>query len=159
MKYTKFYFLGFILFWYSCASKETKFSIYKYSLEARVAENFILNTREKDSLMLYEYTTAKDSVLPNTYSYLADKEMLKFKSRTFVSTGMKYRFDNYVFIIYQEKTVQDTAVTLVFNKDYGLFASLGFGENFIFTKEEMLPKIEEYNFKRLFRSLNSVRTE
>jgi hypothetical protein len=61
--------------------------------------------------------------------------------------------------MYQEKAPEGTVVTLVFNEEYGLLASLGFGQNFIFSKEEMAPKIEEYNFKRLFRSLNNIKTE
>ncbi|MFL3660571.1 MAG: hypothetical protein ACI6PN_02355 [Polaribacter sp.] len=156
MKYVYFYYLGLTLLLFSCTSKETDVAVFKYSLEGVAVESYLLNTAGNDSLMLFSYQNLKDSIPFSDVSYAYHTQELRFRGSTFSSTGTEYEFENLVFTMYQEKTSNANLVTLVFNENYGLLASLGFGENFIFSKELMIPKIKEYNFKRLFRSLNNI---
>lgn len=159
MRYVHFYCLGIALLLLSCAGREVDVPVFKYSLETSNVANYILNTQSTDSLLLFDYAGLKDSVAPYEINYVSDNHVLISKGRTFSSTGVKYDFENLVFTMYQEKTPNGNLVTLVFNEKYGLLASLGFGENFIFSKELMIPKIKEYNFKRIFRSINNIRIE
>ena len=156
MKYVHFYYLGLTLLLLSCTSKEIDVAVFKYSLEGVAVESNLLNTVRNDSLMLFSYQNLKDSIPFNNVSYAYHTQELSYRGSTFSSTGTEYEFENLVFTMYQEKTSNANLITLVFNENYGLLASLGFGENFIFSKELMIPKIKEYNFKRLFRSLNNI---
>lgn len=159
MKYVHFYYLGLTLLMFSCANKKNDVALFKYSLETSTVETYLLNTENNDSLMLFRYQNLKDSIPNSRVSYAYSNQELRSRGRTFLSTGTQYEFENLVFTIYQEKTSNANLITLVFNEKYGLLASLGFGKHFIFSKEPMIPKIKEYNFKRIFRSLNNIRIE
>jgi hypothetical protein len=159
MKYIHFYFLVILLVLNSCGSKEENTLIFKYALETNITEKYLLNTKKNDSVVYFEYRNLNDTTPLFDFNYIPDKEQLIIKSKTFSYTNENYNLDNLKFKIFQIKESNMVIRTLVFNENYGLLASVAFGENFIFSKDSITPKIKELTFKKIFRSINNLRIE
>jgi hypothetical protein len=159
MKHIHFYFLALLFLLYSCSSKEKNTLIFKYALETNKTEKYILNIQKKDASYLFEYRNLNDTILLFDFNYIKDKEQLILKSETFLSTAENYDSDSFKFKIFQIKDSTASIRTLVFNENYGLLASLGFGENFIFSKDSIAPRTKELTFKKIFRSINNLRVD
>jgi hypothetical protein len=159
MKYRYFYFLALILLLSSCNNNEENILIFKYALETNKVEKYILNTQKNDSILYFEYRNLKDTLPLYDLNYIVAKEQLKFKSKTFLGTQENYNSDSFIFKIFQIKEPNASSLTLVFNENYGLLASVGYGENFIFSKDAITPKIKELTFKKIFRSINNLKVE
>jgi hypothetical protein len=159
MKYIHFYFLVILLVLNSCGSKEENTLIFKYALETNITEKYLLNTKKNDSVVYFEYRNLNDTTPLFDFNYIPDKEQLIIKSKTFSYTNENYNLDNLKFKIFQIKESNMGIRTLVFNENYGLLASVAFGENFIFSKDSITPKIKELTFKKIFRSINNLRIE
>ena len=159
MKYIHLYFLGLLLVLNSCGSKEENILIFKYALENTEMEKYILNTKKNDSLVHFEYRNLNDTIPLFDMNYILDKEQLIMKSKTFFYTNENYNLDSFKFKIFQIKESNTSIKTLVFNQNYGLLASVEFGENFIFSKDSITPKIKELTFKKIFRSINNLRID
>tara|TARA_B110000908_G_C10176340_1_gene413415 strand:+ start:602 stop:1081 length:480 start_codon:yes stop_codon:yes gene_type:complete len=159
MKYIYFYFLVALLVLNSCGSKEENTLIFKYALETNKTEKYILNTKKNDSMVHFEYRNLNDTIPLSDFSYIPDKEQLIIKSKTLRYTNENYNLDSFKFKIFQIKESNTGIRTVLFNENYGLAASVGFGENFIFSKDSITPKIKELTFKKIFRSINSLRIE
>lgn len=159
MKYIHFYFLVVLLVLNSCKSKEENILIFKYALETNKTEKYILTTKKKDSLVYFEYRNLNDTIPLFNFNYFSEKEQLVIKSKTFLYTKENYNLDSFKFKIFQIKEPNTGIRTLVFNENYGLLASVEFGENFIFSKDSITPKIKELTFKKIFRSINNLRIE
>jgi hypothetical protein len=157
MKYIYFYFLVVLLVLNSCGRKEENTLIFKYALETNKTEKYILNTKKNDSFVHFEYRNFNDTIPLFDFNYITDKEQLIIKTKTFLYTNEN--FDSFKFKIFQIKEPNTSIRTLVFNEKYGLLASVAFGENFIFSKDSITPKIKELNFKKIFRSINNLRIE
>ena len=159
MKNTYFYALSLFFLCCSCGSEGENDLIYRYALETNKVEKYRLNTQENDAALHYEYRSLNDSLLLYNLSYIIDKEQLQLKAKTFLDAKENYNSGSFKFKIFQIKRSNTDIRTLVFNKNYGLLASLGFGENFIFSKDSLTPKIKELTFKKIFRSINNLRAE
>jgi hypothetical protein len=159
MKYMHFYFLVVLLVLNSCGSKEENTLIFKYALETNKTEKYLLNTKKNDSVVHFEYRNLNDTISLFDFNYIPDKEQLIIKSKTFFYTNENYNSDSFKFKIFQIKEPNTGIRTLVFNENYGLLASVAFGENFIFSKDSITPKIKELTFKKIFRSINNLRIE
>jgi hypothetical protein len=157
MKNTYFYVLTSFFLCCSCGIKEENDLIYRYALETNKVEKYRLNTQENDAIFQYEYRGLNDSLLEYDLNYIAGKEQLKLKTKTFLDVKENYNSGSFTFKIFQIKRSNTDIRTLVFNKNYGLLASLKFGENFIFSKDSIAPKIKELTFKKIFRSINNIR--
>jgi hypothetical protein len=156
MKYIYFYFLVALLVLNSCGSKEENILIFKYALETNKTEKYILNTKKNDSIVHFEYRNLNDTIPLFDFNYIPDKEQLIIKSKTLLYTNENYNLDSFKFKIFQIKESDMGIRTLVFNENYGLLASVAFGENFIFSKDSITPKIKELTFKKIFRSINNL---
>jgi hypothetical protein len=159
MKQVHFYFLALLFLLNSCGSKEENISIFKYALETNKTEKYILNIKKNDAIFHFEYRNLKDSIALFDLNYIEGKEQLILKSETFLSTDENYNSYSFAFKIFQIKESNSSIRTLVFNENYGLLASLGFGENFLFSRDSIAPKIKELTFKKIFRRINSLRVD
>lgn len=159
MKYMHFYFLVLLSLLSSCGSKEENILIFKYALETNKTEKYVLNTQKNDSIFHFEYRNLNDTLPLFDFKYILDKEQLILKSKTFLSTEENYNSESFKFKIFQINESNAGIRTLVFNENYGLLASIEFGENFIFSKDSITPKIKELTFKKIFRSINNLRVD
>ena len=159
MKYSHFYFLSLLFLGSSCDNQEEAILIFKYALETNTTEKYVLNIKKNDSILGFQYRNIKDTSGMYDLTYIADREQLKLKSKIFLTTEENYSIDGVQFKIFQRKEKKTGIRTLVFSQNYGLLASVGFGENFIFSKDSLAPKIKEITFKKIFRSINSLRVQ
>jgi hypothetical protein len=159
MKYTYFYLLTLFFLLSSCDSKEENVLIFKYALETNSTEKYVLNTKKNDSILYFQYRNLKDTLSLYDLNYLVGKEQLKLQSKTFLATEENYSSESFKFNIFEIKESNTVLRTLVFNENYGLLASIGFGENFIFSKDSITPKIKELTFKKIFRSINNLKVQ
>jgi hypothetical protein len=159
MKYIYFYFLVALLVLNSCGSKEENILIFKYALETNKTEKYILNTKKNDSIVHFEYRNLNDTIPLFDFNYIPDKEQLIMKSKMLLYTNENYSLDSFKFKIFQIKEPNTGIRTVVFNENYGLLASVAFGENFIFSKDSIAPKTKELTFKKIFRSINNLGIE
>jgi hypothetical protein len=159
MKYTCFYFLSLFFLLSSCDRKEENILIFKYALETNTAEKYVLNTKKNDSILYFQYRNLKDTRSLYDLNYIVSKEQLKLQSKTFLVTQENYNSESFKFNIFEIKDSSTVLRTLVFNENYGLLASIGFGENFIFSKDSITPKTKELTFKKIFRSINNLKVQ
>ena len=159
MKYTYFYFLSLFFLLSSCDGKEENILIFKYALETNTTQKYVLNTKKTDAILYFQYRNLKDTGSLYDLNYIVGKAQLKLQSKTFLATEENYNSENFKFNIFQIKASNTVLRTLVFNENYGLLASIGFGENFIFSKEAITPKIKELTFKKIFRSINNLKVQ
>jgi hypothetical protein len=159
MKYTCFYFLSLFFLLSSCDRKEENILIFKYALETNTAEKYVLNTKKNDSILYFQYRNLKDTRSLYDLNYIVGKEQLKFQTKTFLATEENYNSESFKFNIFEIKDSNTVLRTLVFNENYGLLASIGFGENFIFSKDSLTPRIKELTFKKIFRSINNLKVQ
>jgi len=159
MKYTYFYFLSLFFLVSSCDRKEENVLIFKYALETDTTEKYVLNTKKNDSIFYFQYRNLNDMGSLYDLNYIVDKEQLKLQSKTFLATEENYNSESFKYNIFEIKDSNTVLRTLVFNENYGLLASIGFGENFIFSKDSITPKIKELTFKKIFRSINNLKVQ
>jgi hypothetical protein len=159
MKNPYFYALSLFFLCCSCGSEVENVLTFKYALETNKVEKYLLNTQKNDSIFYYEYRNLNDSLPLYDFDYILDKEQLQLKDKTFLSAKENYNSGSFKFKIFQIKGSNTGIRTLVFNENYGLLASVEFGENFIFSKDSLTPKIKELTFKKIFRSINNLRAE
>jgi hypothetical protein len=153
------YFLLLNLCFCSCVNDGNNIPVYKYALETIKVENYILNTKNFDSILYFAYENTKDSIVGYDLNFEVQNKQLELESRIFLPTVENYLDDGYNFKIYQRKDVDNDIRTLVFDQNYGLLASLRFGENFIFSKDSLSAQIKELTFKKIFRSVNNIKIE
>jgi|TARA_B110000977_G_scaffold116802_1_gene150923 hypothetical protein len=159
MKYTYFYFLSLFFLVSSCDRKEENVLIFKYALETDTTEKYVLNIKKNDSIFYFQYRNLNDTGSLYDLNYIVGKEQLKLQSKTFLATEENYNSERFKYNIFEIKDSNIVLRTLVFNENYGLLASIGFGENFIFSKDSITPKIKELTFKKIFRSINNLKVQ
>jgi hypothetical protein len=159
MKYTYFYFLSLFFLVSSCDRKEENVLIFKYALETDTTEKYVLNIKKNDSIFYFQYRNLNDTGSLYDLNYIVGKEQLKLQSKTFLATEENYNSESFKYNIFEIKDSNIVLRTLVFNENYGLLASIGFGENFIFSKDSITPKIKELTFKKIFRSINNLKVQ
>ena len=159
MKYTYFYFLSLFFLVSSCDRKEENDLIFKYALETDTTEKYVLNIKKNDSIFYFQYRNLNDTGSLYDLNYIVGKEQLKLQSKTFLATEENYNSERFKYNIFEIKDSNIVLRTLVFNENYGLLASIGFGENFIFSKDSITPKIKELTFKKIFRSINNLKVQ
>ena len=86
------------------------------------------------------------------------KDILITATDTFYPTKTYYKSKNYDFKLYQNKQIENNT-TLVFNTDYGLFATLVYEANFLFLKDSITETDKEIIYKQLFLNLNTINLE
>ena len=67
--------------------------------------------------------------------FIIEKESLNLNQETYTITSKTYSSASLEFKMYQKKDVKNNISTLVFNKDYGLLASVSAKANFVLLKD------------------------
>ncbi|MFQ3297189.1 MAG: hypothetical protein ACI9JT_001275 [Polaribacter sp.] len=159
MKNVNIYLVLLTFLFTSCREKQQNILVFKYALETNKTEKYILNTQKNDSILYFEYRNLNNRLALYNLNYIVEKAQVKLKSKTFLGAEENYNFDGFKFKIFQIKEPITGIRTLVFNENYGLLASVRYGENFIFLKDSITPKIKELTFKKIFRSINNLKVE
>ena len=159
MKNVNFLLLFVIIFVVSCAKEENNIPIFGYSLQHNKVQKLKLIIKELDSSKEFDYVNATDSIKNIKIIYNLEKDFLLSEIDTFYVIKNIYNSKNLVFKMYQSKEIKSHNRTLVFNKDYGLLASLAIGADFIFLKDSIANIESTEVFKEIFLDLNKINKE
>ena len=143
----------FVLLMVSCTEKERNIPVFVYALEKNEVEKYVLKIHRDKTIINFEYLNLKDSTNKLDFKYVIKKELLKSNFETFFPTNKTYNSKSLKFDMFRTK---ESKKTLFFNKNYGLLASLGLGENFILLKDSISLNTKELIFKELFLELNKI---
>ena len=140
---------------YSCTKNSTS-TINVYSFQTKDYEKLRLDIKKNGDKILYQYTSKTDSTKNLELTFNFRKNFLATKQDTFYSFRKTYTTKDYEYFYYQQINAQSHVRTLVFEEDYGLLLSSGYGADFLFVKDS-LSKIEmEDIFKELILELNKI---
>ena len=89
--------------------------------------------------------------------FIIEKESLNLNQETYTITSKTYSSASLEFKMYQKKDVKNNISTLVFNKEYGLLASVSAKANFVLLKDTVTALEKEVFFKELFINLNKIK--
>lgn len=153
MKNINTVYLLFVLLMVSCAEKERNIPVFVYALEKNEVENYVLSIQSDKTIINFEYLNLKDSTNKLDLKFVIKEELLKSNFETFFPTNKTYNSNRLEFDMFR---TNDSKKRLFFNKNYGLLASLGLGENFILLKDSISSNTKELIFKELFLELNKI---
>jgi hypothetical protein len=156
MKNIKLYVLGVLFVAFSCESEQKNISVFRYSLQNDSIQKLKLNTIKEGDLKIFKYQNSQDSIKSIDFKYNLDRDFLITDIDTFLVQKNTYKSKSLEFKMYQTKEVTSHNITLVFNENYGLLASLAVGADFIFLKDSLANKDRNIIFKEIFLNLNKV---
>ena len=156
MKKIAFYSVLASLFVFSCSRKENNVSIFVYSLDKDPVKNMFLDINKKGLVYSFDYSQTKDSINNLSLRYKPKKELLIYDLDTFFSIKNAFNSKSHEFKMYQTKEIKSHKKTLVFNTDYGLFATLAFGADFLFLKDSISKNDSNIIFKGIILELNKI---
>ena len=152
-----FILLIFILVYISCDKNEYNSPVLVYSMKSDVPEIYLLNTKNEDVIVNFAYSYRKsDSLINLDFKYLKEKDILVMGLDTLNKIESVFKPKNMEFNMYQSNRNKDEVRTYVFNKEFGLFASLGFKSHQLFLKDSVNSLEKENIFKGLFIELNKT---
>tara|TARA_B110000091_G_scaffold180226_1_gene196938 strand:- start:1488 stop:1967 length:480 start_codon:yes stop_codon:yes gene_type:complete len=156
MKKIAFYSVLASLLVFSCSRKENNVSIFVYSLDKDSVKNMFLDIDKKGLVYSFDYSQTKDSINNLSLRYNPKKEVLIYDLDTFFSIKNAFNSKSYEFKMYQTKEIKSHKRTLVFNTDYGLFATLAYGADFLFLKDSISKSDSNIIFKGIILELNKI---
>jgi len=159
MKNKFFALLVFLITIYSCGNSNTSETIFLHSLQNDKIEKLLFTKIKNEALIEYNYTQDKDAIKNIFLKYDSNKNVLISDLDTFLMTNKSFKTKKVNFGMYQSKIIKSHNTTFVFNKDYGLFATLGYGANFLFLKDSTSAIQREIIYKQLFLNLNEISIE
>lgn len=159
MKNKIFALLVFLITIYSCGNTNTSETIFLHSLQNDKIEKLLFTKIENEALIEYNYTNDKDAIKNLFLKYDSNKNVLISDLDTFLITNKIFKTKKVNFGMYQSKIIKSHNTTFVFNEDYGLFATLGYGANFLFLKDSTSAIQREIIYKQLFLNLNEISIE
>ena len=152
-----FIILIFILVNISCGKNEYNSPVLVYSMKSDVPESYLLNTKKEDAFVNFEYSYRKlDSLIKLDFKYLKEKDILVNGLDTLNKIESVFKPKNMEFNMYQNNRNKDEIRTYVFNKNFGLLASLSFKSHQLFLKDSVNSLEKENIFKGLFIELNKT---
>ena len=144
---------------FSCEKKEINIPIYSYSLLKDDVVNFKLNITKKEKIISFDYLNKNDSIDRLHFNYNKISDFLISNKDTFYSTKKEYNSKEIKFKFYHRKIVKSHNRSLIFNEKYGLLSNLGFGADYLFTKDSISKIEKEIIFRKLFLQLNEINIE
>ena len=156
MKKIAFYSVLASLLVFSCSRKENNVSIFVYSLDKDSVKKMFLDIDKKGLVYSFDYSQTKDSINNLSLRYNPKKEVLIYDLDTFFSIKNAFNSKSYEFKMYQTKEIKSHKRTLVFNTDYGLFATLAYGADFLFLKDSISKSDSNIIFKGIILELNKI---
>jgi hypothetical protein len=151
--------LVFLITIYSCGNNNTSETIFLHSLQNDKIEKLSFTKIKNEALIEYNYTNDKDSIKNIFLKYDSNKNVLISDLDTFLITNKIFKTKKVNFGMYQSREIKSHYRTFVFNEDYGLFATLGYGANFLFLKDSTSAIQREIIYKQLFLNLNEISIE
>ena len=145
------------IFFFSCSKKQQDVPVFKYALEQKDSEYYLLNSDLKNGVAVFKYANANDVPQNLDLKFNIEKESLNLNQETYTLTLKTYSSSSLEFKMYQKKDVKNNISTLVFNKDYGLLASVSAEANFVLLKDTITALEKEMFFKELFINLNKIK--
>ena len=145
------------IFFFSCSKKQQDVPVFKYALEQKDSEYYVLNSELNNGVAVFKYVNAKDILQNLDLKFIIEKESLNLNQETYTITSKTYNSASLEFKMYQKKDVKNNISTLVFNKDYGLLASVSAKANFVLLKDTVTALEKEVFFKELFINLNKIK--
>ena len=145
------------IFFFSCSKKQQDVPVFKYALEQKDSEYYVLNSELNNGVALFKYGNAKDILQNLDLKFIIEKESLNLNQEIYTITSKTYSSASLEFKMYQKKDVKNNISTLVFNKDYGLLASVSAKANFVLLKDTLTALEKEVFFKELFINLNKIK--
>jgi len=151
------YLLCCTIFFFSCSKKQQDVPVFKYALEQKDSEYYVLNSELNNGVAVFKYGNAKDILQNLDLKFIIEKESLILNQEIYTITSKTYSSASLEFKMYQKKDVKNNISTLVFNKDYGLLASVSAKANFVLLKDTINALEKEVFFKELFINLNKIK--
>jgi len=151
------YLLCCAILFFSCSKKQQDIPVYKYALEQKYSEYYVLNSYLKNGIAVFKYANTNDVLQNLDLKFNIEKESLNLNQETHTLTLKTYSSASLEFKMYQKKDVKNNISTLVFNKDYGLLASFSAKANFVLLKDTVTALEKEVFFKELFINLNKIK--
>ena len=151
------YLLCCAILFFSCSRKQQDIPVYKYALEQKDSEYYLLNSDLKNGVAVFKYANANNVLQNLDLKFIIEKESLNLNQETYTITSKTYSSASLEFKMYQKKDVKNNISTLVFNKDYGLLASVSAKANFVLLKDTVTTLEKEVFFKELFINLNKIK--
>jgi hypothetical protein len=145
------------IFFFSCSKKQQDVAVFKYALEQKDSEYYVLNSELNNGVAVFKYVNAKDILQNLDLKFIIEKESLNLNQEIYTITSKTYSSASLEFKMYQKKDVKNNISTLVFNKDYGLLASVSAEANFVLLKDTITALEKEVFFKELFINLNKIK--
>ena len=140
----------------SCDKNKVNVPVFVYNMKSDYPENYILNSDNENSCIQFMYSTKADAASKIDIKYLKEQQWLVLGLDTLYPIKSTFKPRNTEFKMYQTKQKRSHIKTYVFNKDYGLFASLGFKSHQLFLKDSVTELEKETIFKGLFIELNKL---
>ena len=145
------------IFFFSCSKKQQDVPVFKYALEQKDSEYYVLNSELNNGVAVFKYVNAKDILQNLDLKFIIEKESLNLNQEIYTIMSKTYSSASLEFKMYQKKDVKNNISTLVFNKDYGLLASVSAEANFVLLKDTITALEKEMFFKELFINLNKIK--
>ena len=145
------------IFFFSCSKKQQDVPVFKYALEQKDSEYYVLNSELNNGVAVFKYVNAKDILQNLDLKFIIEKESLNLNQEIYTITSKTYSSASLEFKMYQKKDVKNNISTLVFNKEYGLLASVSAKANFVLLKDTFTALEKEVFFKELFINLNKIK--
>ena len=144
---------------FSCDDSTTSETVFLHSLQNNKIEKLSFDKIKNEAFIEYNYTSDKDAIKNIFLKYDQNKNVLITELDTFLITNKSFKTKKVNFGLYQTKEIKSHHTTFVFNEDYGLFATLGYGANFLFLKDSTSANQREIIYKQLFLNLNKINVE
>ena len=110
-----------------------------------------------DTNITFNYVQKIDSLKGINLKYYPKEDFIIADLDTFKKIENIYETKNLSYEMYQAKRNKNGNKTLVFNKNNGLFASLGFEYDCLFLEDSTITfNVKEFTFKDLYVSLNNI---
>lgn len=149
-------FLICVVVFMACNKHNINGSVLVYSMKNNVPESYKVVSEDKGDYIQYVYQPEIDSLQKLDFKYLKSTGILVLGSDTLVRIKSSFKPRNTEFKMFQSHQNKKHTRTYVFNKEYGLFASLGFTSHQLFLQDSVTLLEKESIFKGLFIELNKI---
>lgn len=158
MKKIFFYIIvSFILV--SCNRSQNNIPIFLHALSKKNIEKFTLKSIQREGFISFNYLQKKDTIKNIDLKYMKEKDIIITNLDTFITTKKHYKSKTLSYTIYKHKLHKSHNRFLVFNKNYGLFANLASGANFLFLRDTISSYTKGVIFKELFLQVHKINVE
>ncbi|NVK52652.1 MAG: hypothetical protein HWD85_06930 [Flavobacteriaceae bacterium] len=132
----KIIFTFVILVFVSCKNEKDN-TIYGSSLITGRQHIYKLHLEKKDVVYNYHYKHQKDTSGSLLFRYNDKKQELNLGTRNFFKTQKTFKYNSLTFDFYQMSKSNTGGAIIVFNKEYGVLATMTFAAHFVFLDKQL----------------------